>query len=314
MSLGAPFLARPDAFPARATGEPWGEARVTLHCVGLRFAFAGLAPHQARALRDHLGPFVLEGQEEDGETMVSHLFRVPEDTFHHPPTRDWELWMDFAYGAETVTAASLRMRSWLGWTPQLHGAVWTCVAEGPELLGILENHLRVLVAYRLLAAGGALLHSSGVVDDGGAFLFLGPSGAGKTTVAALGRDANLQVLSDDMNAALPARTGPALVCRVPFAGDPTLSSPGVGPAHRFPLRGLVRLRQGATNRLHPLGPSTALATLTACSPFVNRDPFRQALLLENLAALLQDTPALDLEFPRHGGFWPLLRETTLEMS
>jgi hypothetical protein len=183
------------------------------------------------------------------------------------------------------------------------------VAEGEEFLGVVENHLRLVVAYHLLAMGGVLLHSSGLVhrESQGAHLFLGPSGAGKTTVARLGRERGLAVLSDDMNAVLPTGDGTgATVCRVPFAGDPTLTDPGISPEDRLPLRTLARLRQGRASRLSTLEPAAALAALAACAPFVNRDPHRQVALLENLAALQRAVPPVELEFPKTGGFWPLL--------
>ena len=321
MSFGAAFLARPEALAEPVLEEPWGDRRVTLDCAGLYFAFEGINAGQAEALRQHLGAFTTSGVASPADELaVTRVVRTPRETFLHPPTRGWELWMDFDYQPAQVRAASLRMLSWLRWRPapeselgsDLEGTVATCVAEGPEFLGVLENHLRVLVAYRLLAVGGVLLHSSGVVDGqdqnsaGRAYLFLGPSGAGKTTVARLSREQGLAVLSDDMNGVIP-QPETAGVYRVPFAGEPALSCP-MGESEPLPLAALVRLRQGETSRLRSLTRSQALAHLAACAPFVNRDPHRQEALLHNLESLLRTTPALELEFPRSGGFWPMLRQ------
>jgi hypothetical protein len=316
MTFGTSFLTDPGHFPDPTSGEPWGETDVGCRCAGMHFTFRGLTARQGAAWRRYLGPFAdREGGghgHRDGSATID-LFRRPASAFLHPPTAGWELWMDFDPRPEEVWAASLRMQLRLAWEPHLRSAVWTCVEEGTEWLGILENHLRVLVAYRLLEKGGALLHSSGVVDDGEALLFLGPSGAGKTTVARHSRATGRSVLSDDMNAVLPGSDAGgvqqrAVAARVPFAGEPALVAPSIGAEARFPLVHLVRLRKGPVNRKRPLATSAALATLAACAPFVNRDPHRQGTLLENLTAILQGTTPLELEFPREGGFWPLLRE------
>ena len=53
-------------------------------------------------------------------------------------------------------------------------------------LGVIDNFLRVLVAYRALALDGVMLHSAGLVFDGRAFVFPGCSNAGKTTLTPQG--------------------------------------------------------------------------------------------------------------------------------
>ena len=62
---------------------------------------------------------------------------------------------------------------------------------------VVGSILRVILSYRLIQENGFLLHSAGLVRDGCGYLFLGVSGAGKSTVTA----ASLQActsLSDDL--------------------------------------------------------------------------------------------------------------------
>lgn len=62
----------------------------------------------------------------------------------------------------------------------------------------LFNFLRYLLPRELLQKNSVLFHSSCVVDErNGAYLFFGPSGAGKTTLSQLCQGGN--VLGDDMN-------------------------------------------------------------------------------------------------------------------
>ena len=132
-------------------------------------------------------------------------------------TRGWEYTLDQDHAESSVRIAGLRLMARLDWAPELKGALWTPEIAGEEWTSVLENYLRLLVAYRLLAEGGVLLHSAGVSDGRSAWLLLGPSGAGKTTASRLCLAAGAEVLSDDLNAArFPDGGGGPVVARLPF--------------------------------------------------------------------------------------------------
>lgn len=198
------------------------------------------------------------------------------------------------------------MLQWPNDGAKMEGKVWSCTEAGEEFLGVVENHLRVLTAYHLLTRDGLLLHSSGVVEGEAAYLFLGRSGAGKTTVARLSQAGGRDVLSDDMNAVVAAGAKPR-VLPVPFAGElePT---PRGRALEKLPLAALLRLRKGRRHHLQTLSPSEGMATLTACSPFVNRDPHRQERLLDNVGQLLEHAAVGELEFRQDDGFWEWIGE------
>ena len=113
-----------------------------------------------------------------------------------------------------------------------------------------------------------LLHSAGVVDAGSAWVFVGRSGAGKTTLAGSSLAAGREILSDDLNAVVPAPGGPR-VAPVPFAGDHRGSA-----TEPVRLAALCRLVQGRRTLLEPMSGAEALSTLLAAAPFVNQDPHR----------------------------------------
>ena len=82
--------------------------------------------------------------------------------------------------------------------------------------GAIQSFLRVACACVLAPLGGVLVHASSVVRGGRAFMFVGASGAGKTTVARL--SAPSRVLSDEVSAS--CLLGRTYACHAtPFWGD-----------------------------------------------------------------------------------------------
>jgi len=319
MTFGELFLQSPDLFPARPAGEPWGAAASTLDLAGGPYRLEGLSPGQERVLRGRFGERVQEQGPEEGaeegaeqeareETRV-RVFRAAPSDFRSFDRTGWVTTVDRDYQPRAVRLAGWHFMARLDWRPRLAASLWTSLAEGVELQGVFENFLRVLVAYRLLARGGALVHSVGVVEKGRVVLFLGPSGVGKTTLGRLALAAGRPVLSDDMNAVLGAEEAPSprfRVQRLPFAGD--LGQSAVRePEGSWLLAGLHRLAQGREVRLEPLSPGRALAGLVACCPFVNADPHRREALETNLEELLETVPAGRLTFPEQGPFAAVAR-------
>jgi len=180
MSFGERFLVFPDLFPARRAGEPWGDRRVALDLPGGPYLLSGLSARQEQAVAERFGALVRAAPDTSADSPAAvrgALFAAPASDFRPIDTRGWEYAMDFAHAERSVCLAGLHLMARLDWAPVLGGALWTS-EEGDLFPGICENFLRVLVAYRLIELGGAVLHSAGVADGDGAFLFLGPSGAG----------------------------------------------------------------------------------------------------------------------------------------
>ena len=311
MSFGHGFLRHPDLFPGRRSGEPWGERNVSLDVPGGPYRFAGLAAAQEEALRQRFGGLcrpAVPGKEIEG--IGTAVFRAPVSDFLEIDTRGWEYALDLDPAPGAVRVAGLRLMARLDWVPGLAGGLWTPEAAGEEWASVCENYLRILVAYRLLAEGGVVLHSAGITDGvtgAAAWLLLGPSGAGKTTASRLCLAAGAEILSDDLNAVLPGTGAGPVVARLPFTGDlGARDARDAGPG-TYPLRGLLRLRQGAREELAPLSPASALAALAAAAPSVNRDPFRREALLAVLERLARAVPAWELTFSLGADLWSILK-------
>lgn len=310
MSFGETFLRYPDLFPARRAGDPWGDRELVLDLPGGPYRFSGLSPGQEEAALGRFGDLRLSagaaGPAAGSTAVDSVVFRAPEGDFRPIDVRGWNYDMDLDAEPASVRLAGLDLMARYDWRPGLAGALWTPVAGGERFPGVFENFCRVLVAYRLHELGGAVIHGAAVVDEGGAFLFAGPSGAGKTTVSRLGMERGRTVLSDDLNALLPRSDGGVTLAGLPFTGDLGRSS---GGGEIFPLRALLRLEKDSADSLRPLSRAEAGACLLACAPFVNADPHRRVELLGNLLALAVDVRAYALRFSLSGRLWDILSTT-----
>lgn len=160
-------------------------------------------------------------------------------------------------------------------------------------VGVLENFLRVLLSYRVLARGGVLLHSAGILYRDRAYLFCGRSNAGKTTLARKAVTAGARVLSDDINLVIP-ENGAFRAHKVPFTGEFGRRMENLSESRSFPLGGLVLLEKASTLTAIPVRPAEAVAGLLTGCPFVNDDPEESSVLLDILMNLVADIPIIRL--------------------
>lgn len=305
MGFGDQFLSEPALFPARLAGTPGGEHQALLDVPGGPYLVCGLSRRQRDALSKRYEERCLETTAGKASLRIS-TFAVGEDEFVQLD-RDGRLnTFDFDYHEKSVHLAGHRMMAQVSWRPALTAALWTPLQNGVEFLETFENFFRTVVAYRLLECGGAVLHSSGVVDGEKAWIFYGHSGAGKTTIARRSLETGHRVLSDDINA-LYLEAGAPVVAKMPFAGELGHSNDRVGP---FPLAGLHGLEQASENSWRPLSKASAVASLVSCAPFLNHDPYRLPLLMDNLEEVVATIRVGVLAFTLDGDFWALLEDST----
>lgn len=150
-----------------------------------------------------------------------------------------------------------------------------------------------------------LVHSAGAIVDGLGYLFVGPSEAGKSTVATLSRDHT--VLNDEMNLVEFRPEGPRLV-GTPFNGFFRDKTAGAAP-----LAGILLLEKGPAHRLEAVGAGQAAAAVaTQVTPPVGLDEVADAstsLAMVDLGArLVTATEVRRLHFTPDAGFWPLLTD------
>jgi hypothetical protein len=187
--------------------------------------------------------------------------------------------------------------------PELSGS-WRLAVEdlGAEPVGrVIDNAARYLVARLAIEDGGLALHGAGLRRGRRAWIFAGPSGAGKTTAMRLSAPA--ESLGDDFAVVVPFENGwaaPAL----PF--DNAEAAPADPVRGLTPLAGVFRLFQAERHRVERLSGVLAQASLLACAAF----PWALADLAdragESVAAIAASGLFGHLHFALDSGFWRLL--------
>ena len=150
----------------------------------------------------------------------------------------------------------------------------------------LSSLLRVCYSQSVLLSGGVSVHASCVVRGGLAYLFMGPSGTGKSTHSRqwLRAFPGTWLLNDD-NPVLRVEGGQALAYGSPWSGKTSCYR-----ASRVPVGGLVRLRQGASNTFRPCrGVDAFSAVLPGCS-FIRQDALLREGLYDTLSRLSSLVP------------------------
>ena len=154
----------------------------------------------------------------------------------------------------------------------------------------IENALRILVAYDVIARGGVLLHSAGIALDGFAHVFVGQSGAGKSTLCKTSlSDASCLILSDELNILLPI-DDKLFSYSMPFAGD--FGGKGSKP---YPVKRLAAIRQAKVSSMTKANPPRMLARCCANAPFANGNPFVLDRVLSNIAQALNHTDSVSMD-------------------
>ncbi len=168
-------------------------------------------------------------------------------------------------------------RGW--WSPSTGLAQ---VSVGPPLQGVslwrrVDAAIRTVFCTWVQACGGVALHAATVLDGAGrAHLFVGASGAGKTTVA---RAVPLRRrLGDELGVVLFEPDGLPVAWGTPFSGRERTAA----RLEHAPLGGIWLLDRTGAPGLETLGPARAFAALAAHALRIDR---RVAATRATLAAL-----------------------------
>ena len=293
----ADMLADPLAPRRLSVAATWGDAAITLDIPGGPYAFCGLNTASQSAALQRFEPAVSVLPAFAAGAIRTTVRRVEPGVFRPPVDPRYVFELAQSSGPDGVDLAGWRLVGRLELGDPIRGSLGVACAEDLLRMGDLENYLRFLVAHRLLALGGLLMHSACVVHRGWAYLFVGRSGAGKTTVASLALEAGLTVLSDDMNALIRGirASEPPRAYKLPFAG--TLGQ-RITQSGDHPLRAICWLDKGDRLGVTSLRGAKAVAHLAACAPYVNGDPFRVGRLLQTLEHFVAILPTVVLTFPR----------------
>jgi hypothetical protein len=167
-------------------------------------------------------------------------------------------------------------------------------AEAWQPLNPMEYPLDELLLVQLLSQGrGAELHATGIVDEAGnGYLFLGHSGAGKTTTSNLWlQHPGVKILSDDRIVLRCDEAGRVWMYGTPWHGLGELSM-----AARAPLKHIFFIEKGPQAEFFDITGADAAARLFACSfpPFY--DPAGLDFTLGFYERVLEAVPVAILSF------------------
>lgn len=165
-------------------------------------------------------------------------------------------------------------------------------ATGVQLVNPVSYPLdQILLMCGLARRDGVILHGAGLSAAGRGFVFLGRSGAGKTTLSRLLAE-NLRgtLLSDDRVIVRKRQDGYSM------HGTPWPGEAGIATNGSAPLTALLFLVQAEENRIMPVTPTAALERLLPVASVPWYDAGMTSAALSTCEQLTQDVPAFDLRF------------------
>jgi len=160
----------------------------------------------------------------------------------------------------------------------------------------IDSFVRILYSLALVEARGLVVHAASLIRNGGAYLFCGRSGSGKTTIARLSPDATL--LSDELSIVSLAEAT-ARCHGTPFWGELARA----GEDRAAPVAGIYFLHHGSRHAVEAIKPRQALERLLPNVLFFAREADLTARVLSIAADLVEAVPCFDLAFRLDPGFW-----------
>lgn len=147
---------------------------------------------------------------------------------------------------------------------------------------------------------GLLVHSSCVVDGGKAWMFVGHSGAGKSTAAEL--SAPRPILSDEATLLLLDADGGVTIHDSPLRSE----NEERGEADASPLGGVHFLVQAEEVRREPVGKVEALIGLMDKVFYWKHSKPETAKMIAVCREVVQRVPAYELHFQKNDSFWEVI--------
>jgi hypothetical protein len=165
----------------------------------------------------------------------------------------------------------------------------------------IDGVLRILHTLVLARQGGFLLHAASAIRNGGAFLFFGRSGAGKTTII---RSAppGVTLLTDEISYVRRDTEG-YVAHGTPFTGELARLGENVSA----PVEALYHLAQAPRNRLTLMKPAAAARALLESVLFFADDPELVKLVFQSACDIVGRLRVYQLEFTPDQRVWDLIR-------
>lgn len=162
---------------------------------------------------------------------------------------------------------------------------------------VCHSLVTAVVAHRLLERQACLVHAASLIRDHRGFLFVGPSRAGKSTIARLSAP-TCSVLGDDTSLVAQSE-GAFWILGTPFLRQ----FQSVTAAVRAPLTAICFLHQATSNALVPVPKARAAWELFRSARYTNQYPATAQALLDLVARICSQVSCYQLHFRPDSSFW-----------
>jgi ABC-type glutathione transport system ATPase component len=125
-----------------------------------------------------------------------------------------------------------------------------------------------------------IIHASSIVEDGKALVFIGHSGAGKSTISAIAESVRMNVLSDDRTI-LALRDGTVFAAGTPWHGSQLSGRP-----ESVPVAAIFLLEQADEDRAIAMEPSRAFAEVIVRSVRPLANVGEQVMVLDTVETIV----------------------------
>ena len=291
----------------------WGSESLCLHLPGFEVCFSGLSHAQKNQLELDYAGFELSAQhlkQANKSTKIVCEVRRLDEPVNIPMeclTRDGQYTPIKQRVAGGVQITGMNFKAYFDSGRECDSQAWVGVAREHEFSQaiVVENFLRIYAAHNAISHHGALLHSAGLVFNQQAYIFVGRSGVGKTTLTRKAHAVGATVLSDDINLIMPSFAG-FDAYKVPFTGEFGRTVDHLNVAKSFPLKAVVLLQQGESIEADFATASFAVSRLLAGSPFVNTDEHEVDALFEIYTNLTSKLPVITLAIPYESEIYDII--------
>lgn len=183
------------------------------------------------------------------------------------------------------------------WEPTT-GRGWIRQTASPYAI---DSLLRIVHSLVLAQQGGFLLHSASAIRDGKAFLFMGVSGAGKTTISSLA-PANVALLTDEISY-VRRQNERYVAFGTPFTGELAR----VGENVSAPIAAAYLLCKGRENRIDSIARGEAARALMANTLFFANDQDLVQSVFHSALHFVEHVPVSKLTFVPDARVWEFIR-------
>ena len=263
-------------------------------------------------IAERLGPFLTAPLHPAARTVICWSEGDPPAALPGDPIFDpGSIWRMYCNADGTIYTALISYPGEDGRSRQAMlttNAAWDDIVlterrDGPAWRSLVAFGVgEIIFRTRVIFADGLVFHASGIDDNGKGIVFVGHSGAGKSTQVGLwSKFPGVTAMNDD-RIAVRVKNGNAVAYGTPWGGTANIAR-----NHRAPLAAIVVLEQATENEIHPVQQSAAAPLLLPRTFLPYWDQALMCQAIDILGRLLDCVPVYRLRCQPEPDVIPLVR-------